>query len=124
MRHAAAIVLLVSCLALHAQKARPIPIPLKDGHGVAQGHLKGRQEMDYEIQVTAPGQTVSLSLTATPLRTLTLRAYDDDSGEIAIQKAGPGRWTIRPPKPGPYGVTVVRTGGPSTTRFTLTVTVH
>jgi hypothetical protein len=123
MRRLLTLVLLLVTAAAWAQKAKPLAIPLHDGEGVAHGRLKGRQEMDFAF--TADGQTLSIALTATPTRTLSLRVYDPDGALMTLQKDGAGRWTTALPKPGEYGITVLRSNStPPASTFKLRVTIH
>lgn len=123
MRRLLTLLLLLISAAAWAQKAKPLEIPLHDGQGVAHGRLKGRQEMDFAF--TAEGQTLSIALTATPARTLSLRVYDPDGTLMTLEKDGVGRWTTALPKPGEYGITVLRTNSTApASQFKLRVTIH
>ncbi len=115
--------LLFACSGLHAQKARPFEIPLKDGEGAIAGHLRGRQEMEY--QVSASGQTLTVAIAANPIRSIGLRLYDTDGAEMPLQKVGASRWIAPLPRAGAYGITVFRTQvTQGTARYRLNVMVR
>jgi hypothetical protein len=123
MRRLLTLLLLLASAAAWAQKAKPLEIPLHDGEGVVHGRLKSRQQTDYEF--TADGQTLSIALTAAPIRTLSIRVYDPDGALMTLQKDGVGRWTTALSKRGDYGVTVLRTNASApVSTFKMRVTIH
>jgi hypothetical protein len=123
MRRAATLLLLFTTIALYAQKAQPVAIPLRDGEGIAHGRLKGRQQMDYHV--ASVGQTLTVAMTAAPRRTLTVRVYDPEGALVPLQKDGTDRWTADLAKPGDYGISVVRTNtAAAPSRYSLKVSFH
>src|SRR5277367_311539 len=60
--------------AMWAQKAKPLPIALKDGAATIEGRLRGRQQTDYEAEI-GPPTTLTLQLLAAPSKTIELKVY-------------------------------------------------
>src|SRR5436853_7166382 len=102
MRRACPLLLLFLCAVTYAQKARPVEIPLREGAGYVQGRLKGRQQMEYEVEAT--GKTLTVSLSCAPVRTLAVRVYDPDGEQRPLQREAPARWTVTLPQEGRYGI--------------------
>ena len=115
--------LLFVCVAAPGQRPKPIEIPLREGSGLAHGRLRARQQIEY--QVSASGQALNVSLASIPVRTLQVRVYAPDGDPAPIQRESPGHWTVATPRPGVYGITVMRTtrSAPAS-RFTLRVAIE
>jgi hypothetical protein len=123
MRSLGLLPVLVLCATAYGQKARPVDIPLREGAGAVHGRLKGLQEMDYEVE--ASGQRLSVAMTCSPIRTLSIRVYDPDGEQAPVHRDAPSRWTVALSKAGRYGITVYRTNrsAPAST-YSLRITVH
>src|SRR4051812_39042888 len=122
MRALLALPVMLACTVYCAE--RPVvSIPLHDGEGAVQGHLRGHQQRQYEI--SAAGKALTVSMDASPPRTLAVKVYDTSGGEVSLQRIGAGRWSASLPAPGRYRITVVRAhAGAGTATYRLVVMVR
>ena len=120
---AAALVLVLAVCAL-AQKAEPQRIEMKRGvPGQAEGELRGRQQMDFVVEVRG-GKQLDLHLTSNPVASLALEARGPDGIQISLKNSKQGLSApVR--RTGDYYVSVMRVADtPGATSFKLTVTVR
>jgi hypothetical protein len=109
--------------ALWAQKAKPLPIALKDGVATIEGRLRGRQQTDYESEI-GPPTTLTLQLLAAPSKTVALKVYTPEGNEMPLRVGGANVWTADLPRGGDYGISVLRTSherGTSTYKLTVRI---
>jgi hypothetical protein len=122
MRWALPILMALVCAPSFAEKPKPQPIVLQDGAGVADGRLKGKQQRTYSI--TTAGQSLTLEMTAEPMRSISIEVYDPEGLRLYLAKESAGRWTAPLSKSGAYEIAVVRTiptAPPSAYRLRITV---
>src|SRR5690348_13230432 len=88
-------------------RPKPAEIALRDGAGSVEGRLRGRGQRTYAVTAAA-GQTLTLEMSAEPMRSVALEVYDPDGLRLLLQKEAAGRWTTPAHKSGAYSLTVVR----------------
>jgi hypothetical protein len=109
-----------------AQKARPVRIEFSGGSAtsVVQGHLRGRQQMDY-VARAQDKQKLILKLEEAPSGTLLVKVRDPEAKEIPLQSSTPRKWTAMLSQTGDYEISVLRVGEkPGVSRYKLTVTIR
>ena len=64
--------------------------------------------MEYEVAAPEAQALLTLQLSANPTKTVALKLYSPDAAELPLKKGAGNKWTARLPKPGDYGISVLR----------------
>jgi hypothetical protein len=104
----------------------PVRVQFKRGASgtTLKGKLSGSEQTEYAIGAKA-GQKLKLSLHATPLGSVTVKAKHPNGTDLPLQATAEQEWAYTLPTSGDYELWVARSAKkPGTSRYKLAISIR